>query len=101
MENGPPGEAECGGGRPGGSVNGRACAGGPGRELENVWAGIVALYERRPATGRAGAELVGLAFAAEDLIGRDPEAAAGALDRAAALLEDLGVPHQAVGRRQA
>jgi hypothetical protein len=60
--------------------------------LGAAWGGIVGLYKARPNTGSAGAELVGLVFAAEGLLAEGKRAPAlEALARAEALLEDLGV----------
>jgi hypothetical protein len=60
--------------------------------LGRVWKGILGLYRARPDTGSAGAELVGLAFAAEDLLVQGKAApAVEALSRAEELLQDLGV----------
>ena len=65
---------------------------GTRERLGAAWGGIVGLYKARPNTGSAGAELVGLVFAAEDLLAEGKRAAAlEALARAEALLEDLGV----------
>ncbi len=61
-------------------------------ELEALWAAIFELYTARPAIGTLGAELVGLALKAEDLIGHDPTAAAAATRRTRELLGDLGEP---------
>ncbi len=65
--------------------------------LGAAWGGIIGLYKARPNTGSAGAELVGLVFAADDLLAKGKRGPAlEALARAEALLEDLGVdigPH--------
>lgn len=64
---------------------------GAQERLGRVWQGILGLYRTRPNTGSAGAELVGLAFAAEDLLVQGKAAPAlEALSRAEELLEDLG-----------
>ncbi len=59
--------------------------------LEAVWAGILRLYSRRPATGTAGAELIWLALEAQALLefgeaGRAQEK----IGRARRLLLELG-----------
>ena len=41
-------------------------------DLETLWAAIFGLYSARPAIGTLGAELLGLALEAEDLIALDP-----------------------------
>lgn len=64
---------------------------GTEERLGRVWRGILGLYGTRPDTGSAGAELVGLAFAAEDLLVQRKRALAlTVLSRAEELLEDLG-----------
>ena len=65
---------------------------GTRERLGAAWGGIVGLYKVRPNTGSAGAELVGLVFAAEDLLDMGKRVPAlEALARAEALLEELGV----------
>lgn len=65
---------------------------GARERLGAAWGGILGLYKVRPNTGSAGAELVGLVFAAEDLLDMGKRVPAlEALARAEALLEELGV----------
>ena len=61
-------------------------------DLEALWGAIFRLYASRPAIGTAGTEVVGLALAAEDAAGMDPDGALRAIGRAEELLEDLGEP---------
>ncbi|QIN85496.1 hypothetical protein GBA63_22630 (plasmid) [Rubrobacter tropicus] len=61
-------------------------------DLQALWAAIFRLYRGRPAVGTLGAEVVGLALEAEDLITLDPSRARASIERARFLLEDLGEP---------
>lgn len=65
-------------------------AGSPRAGLEALWGAIFRLYAARPAIGTAGAEVVGLALAAEDAADEDPARALRDIGRAGELLEDLG-----------
>ena len=57
-----------------------------------MWAAIFELYSSRPAIGTLGAEVVGLALEAEELIARDLARTEEAIRRARELLSDLGAP---------
>lgn len=57
-------------------------------ELEAPWATILKLYATRPAVGTLGAEVVGLALEAEDLVKCNPSRTRAPIKRAGELLQD-------------
>lgn len=61
-------------------------------ELDALWHQIFELYASRPAIGTLGAEVVGLALAAEEIVHEDAAGAESAVRRARELLQDLGEP---------
>ena len=63
-----------------------------GADLERLWAATFALYRSRPAVGTLGAEVIGLALEAEDLVAHDPSRARATILKARELLRDLGEP---------
>ena len=60
-------------------------------DLERLWSAIFALYRCKPAVGTLGAEAVGLALEAEDLVASDPSRAG----------DDTGGPRPSAGSRGA
>lgn len=61
-------------------------------ELDRLWAAVFGLYRVRPAVGTIGAEAIGLALEAEDLVASDPSRARATILKAHELLRDLGEP---------